>query len=221
MDPEIDIINPDKKRVEGYFNDFLAREKLETDASVKKTLEKARKHHEIFSQSIAIRNKLIKAWNSLAGHPNEQKDLLSLFASSHKIQADQALIEDFIKSTDNLFNPVTVIPKSTNPHPKPTSFTLRTNDVEETVPVAKWAHLNLKLCELMYLRHPDIFSEAVLDISKFWFSKTSDNIDGHAPVKDSGISVRTHGASATISQNCRKTIASLGYSKDALTIQVG
>ena len=51
MDPEIDIINPDKKRVEGYFNDFLAREKLETDASVKKTLEKARKHHEIFSQS--------------------------------------------------------------------------------------------------------------------------------------------------------------------------
>ena len=219
MDPEIDIISDDKKRVQDYFTDFLARKSVQADQSIKDTLTIARRHHREFVKSIAIRNKLIKAWNSLARHPKEQEDLLAHFASIRKIQAEQALIEDLIKSTNSLFNPVTVAPKSAKAHPTPTSFTLNVNGVEETVPIEKWAQLNLKLCEFMYARCPETFSSKVLSISQYWFSKTSDNVDGHAPIKGSGISVRTHGAATAIKQNCRKIVTSLGYSANVLTIQ--
>ena len=219
MDPEIDIINPDKKRVEGYFNDFLARERLETDASVKKTLEKARKHHERFSESIAIRKRLTTAWNTLTKIPTWQENLLAEFASSHKIQADQALIEDFIKSTDNLFNPVTAkTPARNQLTQKPTSFTLNTIDVDKTIAVNSSADVMRKLCKLLYEHCPDTFSQSVLNIGQAWVSPTHDIKEGHEEIGDSGVAVSVHGAAKVLEDRSRKVVASLGYAKESLII---
>ena len=167
MDPEIDIISADKARVHDYFTKFLNPTKVRSDESKRKTLTIARKHHKKFVESIAIRNKLTRAWNSLIDSPKRQENLLAHFASSQKIQAERELIGDFINSSESLFNPVTLIPKATIAHPRPTSFTLRANGVEETIPIEKWAHLNLKLCEFLYARHAETFAGKMLPISTY------------------------------------------------------
>ena len=219
MDPEIDIVNRDKNWVQNYFMDFLSRKNVRPGKPTEKTLKAARKRHREFVKSITIRDKLTKAWNSLAGHPNEQKDLLSLFASSHKIQTDQALIEDFIKSTDSLFNPFTA---KTSPRnqltQKPTSFTLNTIDIDKTIAANSFADVMRKLCKLLYEHCPDTFSNNVLNIGQAWVSQTHDIKEGHEEIGDSGVAVSVHGAAKVLEDRSRKVVSSLGYAKESLII---
>ena len=214
MDPEIDIINADKTWVQNYFTDFLSRKNVTPGEPTKKTLTAARKRHRKFVESIAIRNKLIKAWNSLIRHPKEQEDLLSLFASSRKIQAEQGLIEDLIESTNILFNEVTFTSKKAKSQ-KPTAFSLGNGQQE---PVKNWADLLRKLCTLLYQQHRDHFSQCFLSIGQAWISPVDEMKKGHEQIGDSDAAVSVHGNAGSLEYRCRKIVASLGYAKESLII---
>ena len=212
---EFDITTVASDELEGYFNTLLARESVQPGGGA---IAEALRLRDIYVKNRTVMNELRNTWNKLVNSQKEQSEMLWLFAQHHKIEADDEQIRRFLGSNDSLFNPVSIT-SAKQPGQKPTCFRISIEGKEETVPVTKWADLNLELCNFMYERHPDTFSTKVLPISTYWFSNTSDNVDGHSPVGDSGISVRTHGASAAIKQNCKKIVATLGYSESAFSIQ--
>ena len=211
---DFDITNYDPRKVEECFRQFLARTSI---SSIKKTVGAAKVLRVKYINDVNVMGKLNKVWNKLVAHPDEWAEVLSFLAQQHKIQADEEHLKNFLESNICLFNPVTVTPKKT--YSRPISFTFRANGIEEIIQVTKWASLKLKLCGLMYERHPDTFSDQVLAVSKNWFSASSDNGNEYSPVGDSGISVYMKGASAQHTKDlCSNIVAKFGYHKDALTI---
>ena len=212
---EFDITTDKPDEVEQNFEEFLARDRIK---SIKKPPPAAYQRWRKIIEDEEVIAKLSNAWNKLAKSQKEQAEVLSSVAKYHGIQAEEEHLKNFLKSSCPLFNPVTVTPKRRPPQ-KPISFIFSANGVEEKVCINNWASLKLKLCGLMYERHPDTFSDQVLAVSKNWFSASSDNGNEYSPVGDSGISVYMKGASAQHTKDlCSNIVAKFGYHKDALTI---
>lgn len=212
---EFDITTDKPDEVEQNFREFLARDRIK---SIKKPPHAAYQRWRKIIEDEEVTAKLSNVWNKLAKSQKELAEVISFIAKHHGIQVEEEHLKNFIKLSGPLFNPVTVTPKRRPPQ-KPTSFIFSANGVEEKVSINNWASLKLKLCELMYERHSDTFSDQVLAVSKNWFSEFTDNGNEYSPIGDSGISVYMKGASAQHTKDlCSNIVAKFGYHKDALTI---
>ena len=208
----------DDEEVEQQFKKFLSPKSI-SSISIESTLGVARSLYTQATKKAAVRKASAEALDDLmANRGGLLAEVLEKVVEDKGFHTNQAQLEEFLASAGIQITKVSP-KKSKAPVTKPKSFTFSANGEEETVPVEKWAHLNLKLCELMHARHPKTFGDKVLTISKYWFSKTSDNVDGHVPVSNSGVSVRTHGSADNIKKTCKKVVDSFDYPEGALTIQ--
>ena len=214
MRHEIDIINQDAEWLERYFSEFLARDRLESDEAIRKTLPKARKQHKKFVESIAVMNELDRNWSQLVENPRRQEELLALFAEKREIQADDEHIKRFLASRGKLFNPVSVKEAKL-------AFTLRSNGVENTIAVHSWPSLKEELCKSLYERHPENFTDVVLNEQEIqhWFCKSNERPKGFKAFGNSGIFIRGKGSKQTINKLCSDLMTAFGCPDDFLHIE--
>ncbi len=218
MDPEIDIVNRDKTWVQNYFMDFLSRNNVRPGEPTEKTLKAARKRHKDFEKRRDIWTRLHRAWDRLASANShgEQRRLVLHFAHSQGIEAEEGLVQAFLKQNHySLFNEVAVTPPR-SPSQKPTSFTFEGMGNSELV--QNWADLLRKVCAILYDHHPDSFSKSVLSIGQAWISPVGEMKNGHEQIGESDVAVSVHGNAKSLEDRCRKIVERLGYAKESLII---
>ena len=220
--PELDIVSDELNMVEEHFRQFLGRDRTET---MNKTLRAAHQLHHAVIEGNKVRSKLTKAWNRLTDSQREQEKLLSLFAQSHEIDAEQEHIKDFLVSSDTLFNCAQFNNKQ-GPQilRKPRAFTFRAKGEEagEKITFKKsWNRYVHGLAELMYRRHSDLFADNVLAIQKNRFIDYSDDPGKErngSRIEDSNIYFQPFGHAEGLKNFGHDLLKIFGYSEDALTI---
>ena len=213
-------ITDEPKEVEKNFRRFLARENMLTVSAVKKTVGDARVLFKKNIDNVAVMEGLSEAWNELATDESALAGILTTLADSYGVQPSVEQVQEFIKATGTLVNPVK--PSKPQPpvqnHVKPSSFTLQVNGEATVVKQAKhWNELLLGVCLLMHERHNAIFAEKVLEIPES-FSNSIDTFGWKGQVGDTGIYFRK-GGSGYVKEICPEIVSKFGYPQESLTIQ--
>ena len=212
-------ITDEPDQVETNFRQFLARDKMLTASTVKKTVEDARARFKKHETNAAVMKDLAGAWNELANHEDALEGIVAKLAEIYRIQATTEQVKQFIRENETLVSLVSKPPKPKPP--RPTSFSLQ---VDGETPIVKpvklskgWNELLLGVCLLMHSRHPDDFERKVLEIPK-WFSKSEKSFKHSQPIGHTGIYARW-GGRVGIKKLCDEIEAIFGYPHKSLTIE--
>ena len=218
--PDETEIADDVEMVEQRFKQFLSRDSV---ASIGKPVYAARQLWRKVLQDEGVMAKLTKDWNKLASSRKEQEKILSLFAQSYEIDAEQEQIKDFLISSTPLFNRAQFNDKQ-GPQilPKPRGFTFCAKGKEsgETITFKKsWNNYVHELSTLVHERHPNEFADKVLTMPKSRFHRITETpSEGYRQIANSDIYFQLFGHAESLKNLGYELLKLFCYSEDTLTI---
>ena len=218
-------INDEPREVESNFRQFLARDKMANERSIKATVDAAKVLFDEKRKHAAVMKGLIDAWNELSTNEQALACIVSTLAERRGIQPTDAQVQKFIHSKVSLVNPV---PDSDLPKGKvkksrtePASFTLWMESEEVVRLVETWADVLVSVSELMSEHHPDDFRR-VLEIEgpfKKPFEDSSQTFKKCKQIGSTGIYVNLTSRPSTVKTVCDRMLGMFKYQADGLTIE--
>ena len=223
---EIDIANGGPKAIQTQFEKFLTKEKVSSGDAV----ESGKKIIDAELEKEKAKKGIVEAWNDLVAAPSE--DLITLLNESTfqgcGVKPGKPEVKKFFQQHRAQFK----VSGVGHPQPKPSTngrgstqngkpaFTF----LEVKYSVGDWKQVLLKLCVLIYDRHPAEFDriQKIRKGDKLYFSSNSNDLGDvdPEPIGNSGIFAATAAIGpARVNERCRMVLQEFGYPEDCFRIE--